>query len=115
MSRNLIALQNRFLGSGDTAYDHLAKIAEERGAITNADIEALAQEKNLPPAFLRTVAKFYDDMRIEVPVQSRLRLCNGEACVAADASGCANTLTKAVGEQVSIGMKVDRSIYKPHL
>jgi formate dehydrogenase iron-sulfur subunit len=103
MSRNLIALQNRFLGSGDSAYDHLAKIAEERGAITNADIEALAQEKNLPPAFLRTVAKFYDDMRIEEPSQSRLRLCNGEACVVADASGCAKTLTEAVDEQGSLG------------
>ena len=78
MSRNLIALQNRFLGSGDTAYDELAKIAEETGAITDADIDTLAREKNLPPAFLRTVAKFYDDLRvaehevkIHVPIGSK--------------------------------------------
>ena len=38
MSRNLIALQNKFLGEGRTVYDELARIHERQGAVTDDDI-----------------------------------------------------------------------------
>ncbi|MBM64953.1 MAG: hypothetical protein CMH55_01810 [Myxococcales bacterium] len=63
MSSNLIALQNRFLGAGETIYDRLAQVAEEQGAIDSAAIDQLAKELKLPPAIIRSVAKFYDDLR----------------------------------------------------
>ena len=61
MSRNLIALQNRFLGQGDTIYDRLANLHDKQGFVSDDDIAALAQEHNLPPASIRTTAKFYEE------------------------------------------------------
>ena len=49
MSANLIALQNRFLGRGETIYDRLAQLKEEKGALADEDLLALAKETSLPP------------------------------------------------------------------
>ncbi len=88
MSANLIALQNRFLGRGDTVYDRLARWRDEHGrAPTDAELSALAEELSLPPAHVRTVAKFYDDLR-RAGATRRLRICNGEACAVAGAQRC---------------------------
>ncbi|MBT5055117.1 MAG: hypothetical protein HOM68_01145, partial [Gemmatimonadetes bacterium] len=85
MSRNLIALQNKFLGEGQTVYDALARIHAEKGHIEHADILALAREHNLPPAHVRATAEFYDELSQTAPAQRTLKICNGEACRAA---GC---------------------------
>jgi NADH:ubiquinone oxidoreductase subunit F (NADH-binding)/NADH:ubiquinone oxidoreductase subunit E len=103
MTSNLIALQNRFLGAGETIYDRLAQVVEEKGAIDAEDILRLAKEANLPPSLVRSVAKFYDDLRREQPKAKRLNLCNGEACVAAGAEPCAKQLASACGEDVAVG------------
>ena len=87
MSDNLIALQNRFLGRGETVYDRLATLHAEHGEITDAHIAHLAAELSLPAVHVRTVAKFYDELQTEQRASKTLRLCNGEACVAAGASG----------------------------
>ncbi len=85
MSDNLIALQNRFLGQGETIYDHLARLD---GPLTDEALAKLAADTGLPPAHVRTVAKFYDDFKQPSPATTRLRVCNGEACYVAGASAC---------------------------
>jgi NADH:ubiquinone oxidoreductase subunit F (NADH-binding)/NADH:ubiquinone oxidoreductase subunit E len=92
MSRNLIALQNRFLGQGETIYDRLATLREEKGALSSDDIAGLAKDANLPPALVRSVAKFYDELREETPAKRSLRICNGEACVVDGSEACHSRL-----------------------
>lgn len=104
MSANLIALQNRFLGRGETVYDRLARLRQEKGAVSDADISALAGELGLPPAHVRTVAKFYDDLAVDTPAAVTLRLCNGEACEVAGASACQARLERALADaEVRLG------------
>ena len=88
MSANLIALQNRFLGQGETVYDRLARLEKEKGALSSEDLLALAKEMNLPPAHVRSVAKFYDDLERETPSKRTLRVCNGESCASKGAAAC---------------------------
>ncbi|MCB9595065.1 MAG: NAD(P)H-dependent oxidoreductase subunit E [Sandaracinaceae bacterium] len=97
MSANLIALQNRFLGQGETVYDRLAQLAHDRGALRDEDLLALAKELSLPPAHVRSVAKFYDELRVEAPAKRALQVCNGESCAVAGAEGCHAHLATALG------------------
>ncbi|MCP4499908.1 MAG: hypothetical protein GY822_08090 [Deltaproteobacteria bacterium] len=66
MSKSLIALQNRFLGQGDTVYDRLAQLHDEKGIakqkITQDDLVALSKETNSPPAHVFSVAQFMMDL-----------------------------------------------------
>lgn len=105
MSKNLIALQNRFLGRGDTVYDRLARLVAETGQVTPADVDRLAAELSLPAAHIRSVAQFYDELRVDRPAaQVRVRVCNGEACVAAGAEACKRTLqTELAGSDAEVG------------
>lgn len=103
MSANLIGLQNRFLGRGETVYDKLAKRREEKGALSDADLLELSQELSLPPALLRTVAKFYDDLRDADAAPVRVRVCNGEACAIEGASAAHDELTAGSPEGVAMG------------
>ncbi len=84
MSKNLIALQNKFLGKGDTIYDRLARLREEGRSLDDAALEALALETGLPKAHVRSVAKFYDELRDGGSETLELAICNGEACQVAD-------------------------------
>lgn len=49
MSTNLIALQNKFLGHGQTVYDKLSNLYDKQGFISDDDILQIAREFNLPP------------------------------------------------------------------
>lgn len=84
MSTNLIALQNRFLDPKSTIYEHLSSLHATKGAISAQDIVSLARELSLPLAHVRSVAQFYDELRLDAP-SVPVRLCNGEACVVAGA------------------------------
>ncbi len=88
MQTNLIALQNKFLGQGQTVYDKLSNIFEEQGYIADADIESLANEFNLPKAHIRSTAKFYDELSTDAPAKHTIKICNGEACQATPNGGC---------------------------
>jgi len=88
MSSNLIALQNRFLGRGTTVYDKLSVLHEEQGFISDEDILALAQQFNLPPAHVRSTAKFYEELSHDTPADHVVKVCNGEACRVAPDGGC---------------------------
>jgi NADH:ubiquinone oxidoreductase subunit E len=69
MSRNLIALQNKFLGQGTTVYDKLSTLHEAQGFISDDDILALAGQYNLPPAHVRSTAKFYEELAHDAPAE----------------------------------------------
>ncbi len=83
MSKNLIALQNKFLGHGTTVYDELAKLSEQKGHLADEDLLALAQRLNLPPAHVRATAKFYEELSCDTAARQEVKICNGEACAAA--------------------------------
>ncbi|SVD80081.1 uncharacterized protein METZ01_LOCUS432935, partial [marine metagenome] len=85
MSRNLIALQNKFLGEGQTVYDELVRIYDGQGFVGDDDILRLAETHNLPRSLVRATAKFYDELSQDRPAKHTLKVCNGEACRAA---GC---------------------------
>jgi len=111
MSTNLIALQNRFLGKGETVYDKLSRLRTERGVITPADIGALAEEFRLPKALVRSVAEFYDELAPDAPAKRRLHVCNGEGCAARGGAATQRRLEEAldgvdeldVGETTCLG------------
>jgi NADH:ubiquinone oxidoreductase subunit F (NADH-binding)/NADH:ubiquinone oxidoreductase subunit E len=88
MSSNLIALQNKFLGRGTTVYDRLSLLHAENGFIGDDDIQALAEQYKLPPALVRSTAKFYEELRHSTPSGRVVKVCNGEACRAAPRGGC---------------------------
>jgi len=96
MSKNLIALQNKFLGQGTTIYDVLSRVHASQGFVGDVDIERLAREHNLPPAHVRAVAKFYDELAQERPASRSLKVCNGEACRAAGCDGLVSELSAAL-------------------
>jgi NADH:ubiquinone oxidoreductase subunit F (NADH-binding)/NADH:ubiquinone oxidoreductase subunit E len=103
MSENLIALQNKFLGRGTTVYDKLSVIHEQKGAIDDDDILALAEQYNLPPAHVRSTAKFYEELAHDRPADHVVKVCIGEACRAAPHGGCdalEARLSEALGTEV---------------
>ncbi len=83
MSQNLIALQNKFLGQGNTLFDVLSRLKAEQGCISDRDIEHIAGEFHLPLQQVRSTAKFYDELGVETGAEHVIKLCNGEACRAA--------------------------------
>lgn len=92
MSKNLIALQNKFLGQGQTVYDALSRLHDQQGHISDQDILELARQHDLPPAHVRATAKFYDDLAHAEPATRTLKVCIGEACRAA---GCDGVMARA--------------------
>jgi formate dehydrogenase iron-sulfur subunit len=114
MSRNLIALQNKFLGQGTTVYDKLSALHEAQGFISDDDILALANQYNLPPAHVRSTAKFYEELAHDVPAEHEVKVCIGEACRAAPHGGCdrleerlAEALGTTVGEVSEDGVRLE--------
>ena len=118
MTARLIALQNRFLGRGETIYDRLARLREEKGSLRSEDLLALARETNLPPAHVRSVAKFYDELAQERPAKRKVRVCNGEPCAigrgaigrgaiggaaSGGSAGCHDRLAKLASADVHVG------------
>jgi NADH:ubiquinone oxidoreductase subunit F (NADH-binding)/NADH:ubiquinone oxidoreductase subunit E len=97
MSRNLIALQNKFLGHGQTVYDALSRLRAEQGYVGDADIERIAQEFHLPRAHVRATAKFYEELSHSTPAKRVVKLCNGEACRCAGYESAAETLRERLG------------------
>ena len=91
MSKNLIALQNKFLGQGQTIYDALTRLHDAQGFVSDDDILRLAREHNLPPAHVRSTAKFYEELRQATPAKHTIKVCNGEACRASGPGDRAGT------------------------
>jgi formate dehydrogenase iron-sulfur subunit len=98
MSGNLIALQNKFLGEGQTVYDELVRIHDRQGFVGDDDILHLAEAHNLPRSLVRATAKFYDELSQDRPAKHTLKVCNGEACRAA---GCDAVLERC-GKELGI-------------
>ncbi|MDH5492304.1 MAG: NAD(P)H-dependent oxidoreductase subunit E [Myxococcales bacterium] len=100
-------MQNRFLGRGETIYDRLARRREQDGPLSSEALGELAAETGLPAAFVRSVARFYDDLRESPRAERTLRVCQGEACVAAGAkrqrSRLEDGLADLPAEQVRVG------------
>ncbi len=105
MSRNLIALQNKFLGHGQTVYDALSRLHAAQGFISDEDIGRLAREHNLPPAHVRATAKFYDELSQDAPAAHHLKICHGEACRAA---GC-DALVRRCEERLGVSLGDNRA------
>jgi len=93
-SANLIALQNKFLGEGNTVYDLLSRVRREKGALSDDDIAAIARDVHLPPQHVRAVAKFYDELAVETPSRHTLKFCDGQACVVAGAQAVEEAVRK---------------------
>jgi formate dehydrogenase iron-sulfur subunit len=111
MSRNLIALQNKFLGEGQTVYDELVRIHDRQGFINDEDIRQLAETHNLPPSLVRATAKFYDELSQDRPAEHSLKICNGEACRAAGCDAildhCQQALQVTPGEVSAAGARLE--------
>jgi formate dehydrogenase iron-sulfur subunit len=112
MSRNLIALQNKFLGHGQTVYDALQRVHAAQGYIGDADIERLAQEFHLPRAHIRATAKFYEELSHTKPARHVVKVCNGEACRCAGYERVAQTLRErlavpAMGDTSGAGVRLE--------
>ncbi len=113
MSKNLIALQNKFLGHGQTIYDELAKVHHEKGCVTDEDILRLAHEHRLPPQHVRATAKFYDELSQTKPAKHTVKVCNGEACFAAGCKKLQDQLSAGLG--LSMGATSDAGVRLEHV
>ncbi|MCE9590635.1 MAG: NAD(P)H-dependent oxidoreductase subunit E [Planctomycetes bacterium] len=100
MSKNLIALQNKFLGHGQTVYDLLSNLHDAQGFITDDDILRLANDHNLPPQHVRSTAKFYEELSHDKPSKHVLKVCNGEACRAAGCTSIEKTMCAEFGVEM---------------
>jgi formate dehydrogenase iron-sulfur subunit len=111
MSRNLIALQNKFLGEGQTIYDELVRIHDRQGFVSDDDIKQLAETHNLPPALVRATTRFYDELSQDRPAEHSLKICNGEACRAAGCDAvldrCQSALGISLGEVSATGARLE--------
>jgi NADH:ubiquinone oxidoreductase subunit F (NADH-binding)/NADH:ubiquinone oxidoreductase subunit E len=112
VSRNLTALQNKFLGHGKTIYDILARHHDEHGAISDADIDRLAREHGLPAQHVRATAKFYEELMHESPARCSIKVCNGEACRTAgfpslERELCQRLGVARAGETSAAGVRVE--------
>lgn len=111
MSRNLIALQNKFLGEGQTVYDELVRIHDGQGFVGDDDILRLAETHNLPRSLVRATAKFYDELSQDRPAKHTLKVCNGEACRAAGCDAvierCSEELGIEPGEVSASGARLE--------
>lgn len=96
-SANQIALQNKFLGQGNTLYDLLSKVREEKGFLSDEDIARIAREHRLPPQHVRTVAKFYDELAVATPTRHVLKFCDGQACEVAGGRNFEEQVRKRLG------------------
>ena len=67
-----------------TVYDKLSNLHDEQGYISDDDIASIAAEFHLPPAHVRSTAKFYEELSHDKPATHNVKICNGEACRAAD-------------------------------
>ncbi len=114
MSKNLIALQNKFLGKGETIYDRLARMRGEGKTLDDAALAQLAAETGLPKAHVRSVAQFYDELAVGGVGALELRICNGEACQVADA-GLRARLEDALGIDPLTGLGPDGRISLKHV
>ena len=56
-----------------------------RVGINNGYIKAATS--HLPPAHVRSTAKFYEELSKDAPAQHAIKICNGEACRAAGCTG----------------------------
>jgi formate dehydrogenase iron-sulfur subunit len=111
MSKNLIALQNKFLGQGQTVYDRLSNLYDAQGYISDDDILSLAKEHSLPPQLVRSTAKFYEELSHDKPATHTVKICNGEACHAAGSKSleldlCAD-LGAEMGDTTAEGIRVE--------
>ncbi len=101
MSKNLIALQNKFLGHGQTIYDKLSNLHDKQGFISDDDILHLARENNLPPQHVRSTAAFYEELAYQDGWgEGRPKICNGEACRAAGCKGVEQTACATLGVEM---------------
>jgi len=106
MSKNLIALQNHFLGTKQSAYELLSVLQKDQGYISSADIDRLAAEHLLPPQLLRSTADFYDELTPRSSVIRQLQVCNGEACQVAGAGALKQRIVdhfSVDNQQIEIG------------
>ncbi len=115
MSKNLIALQNKFLGQGQTIYDKLSNLHDKQGFISDDDILHLARENNLPPQHVRSTAKFYEELAHDKPAKHVLKICNGEACRAAGCKGVEQAACAALGVEMGEVSAGDSGVRVEHV
>jgi formate dehydrogenase iron-sulfur subunit len=97
MSRNLIALQRKFLPEGRTAYDLLSDVFARQGYVSDEDIARIASEFQLPPQFVRSTAKFYDELSQDWSARHVVKVCAGEACRVAGSQETERALGDSLG------------------
>ncbi len=97
MSANLVELaRRRGVAGTPTTVELLAAAVAARGALTDADIRAVAAQTGLPEATVHGVATFYDDLR--APRGARhVRVCTGTACFAATGGAHVEALADGLG------------------
>jgi NADH:ubiquinone oxidoreductase subunit F (NADH-binding)/NADH:ubiquinone oxidoreductase subunit E len=106
LSKNLIAHQLKKLAPNTTILQLLQK-AREDGPITKKTIDDIATKHNLPPAWIRATAQFYDTLNLEAK-QHLVQCCDGEACCAAGGDEVKqqikNESKKNVGSVTCVGL-----------
>jgi NADH:ubiquinone oxidoreductase subunit F (NADH-binding)/NADH:ubiquinone oxidoreductase subunit E len=105
MSANLVQLIRRHHAvAAPTAVELLSAAVEARGALTDDDIRAVAEEARLPEATVHGIATFYDDLIVRRG-RRHVRVCTGTACFAA--TGGAHVDEVAAGLGVGLGERSD--------
>ena len=85
MSRNLVQLRRHRTDALDNALQRLKAVMHEKREITHDDIAAIARATTQPEAMVYGVATYYGDLGLQKKGRTRVKVCKGTACFAADA------------------------------
>jgi NADH:ubiquinone oxidoreductase subunit F (NADH-binding)/NADH:ubiquinone oxidoreductase subunit E len=95
--RTVTSLERRFGRRGSEVLDSLRAVAEEKGRIEPADVDAIAARLGIPRAHVNGAASFYADLAPTPRGRRHVQVCDGTACFAAAAGKQVDDVSAELG------------------
>jgi NADH:ubiquinone oxidoreductase subunit F (NADH-binding)/NADH:ubiquinone oxidoreductase subunit E len=97
VSNNLVQLRRHKGDPLDHALARLKRVMEEKRAITEDDVVAIAKATRQPEAAVYGIATYYADLGVRRVGQTRVKVCKGTACFAACEDASVGWMERALG------------------
>jgi NADH:ubiquinone oxidoreductase subunit F (NADH-binding)/NADH:ubiquinone oxidoreductase subunit E len=97
VSKNLVQLRRHKDDPLDHALARLQRVMEEKRAITEDDVVAIAKATRQPEAAVYGIATYYADLGVRRVGRTRVKVCKGTACFAACEDASVRWMERALG------------------
>jgi NADH:ubiquinone oxidoreductase subunit F (NADH-binding)/NADH:ubiquinone oxidoreductase subunit E len=97
VSTNLVQLRRHKDDPLDHALARLQRVMEEKRAITEDDVVAIAKATRQPEAAVYGIATYYADLGVRRVGRTRVKVCKGTACFAACEDASVRWMERALG------------------